>query len=230
MVMANYLPSGAYSGWLGASPNAWSDIAAQELGPEGAYTAAALGALGAQDNQFMRYQPRFLNAAMRGYDPSMGRYITQFGGETTAPVGDFTDWLQTASPPVALAAGNMGNWQNIVGASRAYLGGGEFSPDYTGSPVNPFFGLSSEYGNPLLMSPEAQRQVAQYNLGMPTRGIAGRAMAGAIGNQQDIWNRLRMTPGSDYFGRPQEGFLGWLAGRMPASSLGYVATPTASTG
>ena len=75
-------------------------------------------------------------------------------------------------------------------------------------------------------NPEAQIALAQAAMGMPTRGIMGGLARSGLEGQYGRWQNMIADPTSTYFGRPEAGFAGWLAGRQAAGGPGYSAPGT----
>jgi hypothetical protein len=197
----------------------WGEIEAQAFAPYQAYRANVLGRLSAME----RYDPRFMRAAMQGYEPAYGRYVLGgIGDPATEAQGSFEQYLGGGMTPSAEAIAS--GWGDIVSASRRYLGSpGMYSAiEGAGDPSQTTMGY-------IQGDPRDQIALAQAAMGMPTRGIMGGLARSGLEGQYGRWQDMIADPTATYFGRPEAGFAGWLAGRQAAGGPGYSAPGTISS-
>jgi hypothetical protein len=162
-------------------------------------------------------------AAMSRFAPSLGQFLLSAypsglpGTEEEAmQTPTFTEWAQRqpataatgARMPFAGAAGTPAyqTFQNIADLSRMY------GTDPT--PAQQAEMAGSPYGGFLTGDP--QSYITQYALGGPQRGYLGRLMGNRAGRLQDLFEKQRMTQGSDIYGAPEEQYFDWLRNVLPA--------------
>ena len=250
MVMDYYVPGGT-----AATPVDWSTIDAQALTPYEQYRSQALGQLGGMG----RYAPRFETAAMRGFAPTYGRYLLEnIAGAIPGMQGTYTPgttpaegtwgstWAQPFSqyvaeapqagyqlePSIASGSAQYGSptaagWADLVRASRAYRGGtgdeAVFNPD---APYMSGLATGAVANQPVA----TQIGMAQAAMGLPTRGILGQLARSGLMGQLGRYRTAIADPKSDWFGRPEGGFAGWLGGQLPVGETGYVPIPIGGAG
>lgn len=162
-------------------------------------------------------------AAMSRFAPSLGQFLLSAypsglpGTEEEAiQAPTFTEWAQRqpataatgARMPFAGAAGTPAyqTFQNIANLSSLY------GTDPTSAQQVEMAG--SPYGGFLTGDP--QSYITQYALGGPQRGYLGRLMGNRAGRLQDLFEKQRMTQGSDIYGAPEEQYFDWLRNVLPA--------------
>jgi len=162
-------------------------------------------------------------AAMSRFAPSLGQFLLSAypsglpGTEEEAmQTPTFTEWAQRqpataatgARMPFAGAAGTTAydTFQNIANLSSLY------GTDPTSAQQVEMAG--SPYGGFLTGDP--QSYITQYALGGPQRGYLGRLMGNRAGRLQDLFEKQRMTQGSDIYGAPEEQYFDWLRNVLPA--------------
>jgi hypothetical protein len=162
-------------------------------------------------------------AAMSRFAPSLGQFLLSAypsglpGTEEEAiQAPTFTEWAQRqpataatgARMPFAGAAGTTAydTFQNIANLS------GMYGTDPT--PAQQAEMAGSPYGGFLTGDP--QSYITQYALGGPQRGYLGRLMGNRAGRLQDLFEKQRMTQGSDIYGAPEEQYFDWLRNVLPA--------------
>ena len=162
-------------------------------------------------------------AAMSRFAPSLGQFLLSAypsglpGTEEEAiQAPTFTEWAQRqpataatgARMPFAGAAGTTAydTFQNIANLSSLY------GTDPTSAQQVEMAG--SPYGGFLTGDP--QSYITQYALGGPQRGYLGRLMGNRAGRLQDLFEKQRMTQGSDIYGAPEEQYFDWLRNVLPA--------------
>jgi len=162
-------------------------------------------------------------AAMSRFAPSLGQFLLSAypsglpGSEYEAMrAPTFTEWAQRqpataatgARMPFAGAAGTPAyqTFQNIANLSSLY------GTDPT--PAQQVEMAASPYGGFLTGDP--QSYITQYALGGPQRGYLGRLMGNRAGRLQDLFEKQRMTQGSDIYGAPEEQYFDWLRNVLPA--------------
>ena len=133
----------------------------------------------------------------------------------------------TVGPTAGWETPTGAGWADLVRTSRAYRGGtgdeAVFDPDVS-------FMSNLARGAVANQPVATQIGMAQAAMGLPTRGILGQlARSGLIG-QLGRYRTAIADPKSNWFGRPEGGFAGWLGGQLPVGETGYVPIPIGGAG
>ena len=155
------------------------------------------------------------------WDQPFSQYVAE------APRTGYQLPLTTTGPTAGWETPTGAGWADLVRTSRAYRGGtGDEAVFDPGANY-----MSTRARGAVANQPVAtQIGMAQAAMGQPTRGILGQLVRSGLMGQLGRYRTAIADPESNWFGRPEGGFAGWLGGRLPTSETGYVPIPAGGTG